>query len=179
MEDFEVQLNKLRPKLLDRGYAQRAYASLCNIEWLSTEAPSDWYDYLQQQELDWNRRNNVFWRKWPRCIIDKIRDLVIKLAYRTEVNENSIKISKAIEPWNWLNIRLMNMAFWFWVYPPLSPNWIYSCSWRYAGGMIADIRAEGENYMDFYCSGNEGNVDGEFELDMEQLGWKPIVNENL
>ena len=39
---------------------------------------------------------------------------------------------------------------------------VWSCSWRHAGGIIADIRTANynlsEDYMDFYCSSNEGFV---------------------
>jgi hypothetical protein len=31
----------------------------------------------------------------------------------------------------------------------------WSCSWRYAGGIIADMRGEGD-YLDWYCSGIKG-----------------------
>ena len=53
-------------------------------------------------------------------------------------------------------------------------NIIYSCSWRYAGGMIADIRGNYHtmNYMDFYCSGNEGVVTEEIEKLFKELGWE-------
>lgn len=46
----------------------------------------------------------------------------------------------------------------------------WSCSWRYAGGILADMLEEGD-YMDWYCSGNEGNVDKEIENDLYDLGW--------
>ena len=40
---------------------------------------------------------------------------------------------------------------------------VISQSWRGAGGFVAGIRNIGEDYMDFYCSGNEGKVDKEIE----------------
>lgn len=51
---------------------------------------------------------------------------------------------------------------------------VYSCSWRYAGGLIAGIRGMKENYLDFYCGGNEGKVDPEIGRDLGELGWVPL-----
>jgi hypothetical protein len=36
-------------------------------------------------------------------------------------------------------------------------------SWRSSGGFVASVRNIGEDYMDFYCAGNEGEVDEEIE----------------
>jgi hypothetical protein len=50
----------------------------------------------------------------------------------------------------------------------------WSCSWRYAGGIVADLRERGEEYIDFYCGGNEGTVTPRVRMEMERLGWKPL-----
>jgi hypothetical protein len=57
----------------------------------------------------------------------------------------------------------------------------WSCSWRYSGGIIADLIGEGD-YLDWYCSGigsinntsyaSEGVVLSEIEQDLENLGWR-------
>lgn len=46
----------------------------------------------------------------------------------------------------------------------------WSCSWRGAGGIIADLRNEGD-YINWYCSGFEGYVHSEVEQDLKKLGW--------
>lgn len=63
---------------------------------------------------------------------------------------------------------------------PLLKEQKWSCSWRYAGGIIADMRQEGD-YIDWYCSGIRENYDGgyvaegvvteEIEKDLYELGW--------
>ena len=40
----------------------------------------------------------------------------------------------------------------------------WSCSWRHAGSIVADMREEG-NYIDWYCSG----IRGDFPIDEEAL----------
>ena len=43
-------------------------------------------------------------------------------------------------------------------------NW--SCSWRYAGGIVADMRGEGD-YIDWYCSGIRGGLSEQELADMD------------
>jgi hypothetical protein len=54
-----------------------------------------------------------------------------------------------------------------------NPGNIYSCSWRYAGGLIAEMRGNPSplNHMDFYCSGSEGVVTEQVENIFYAFGW--------
>lgn len=62
----------------------------------------------------------------------------------------------------------------------------WSCSWRYAGGIIADMRESGD-YIDWYCTGigdkkeyvGEGHVTDEIREDLLKLGWIVIDDDNL
>lgn len=48
----------------------------------------------------------------------------------------------------------------------------YACSWRYAGGIIAKILGRGEDYMSYYCNGNEGHITERIAKDLKILGWE-------
>lgn len=51
----------------------------------------------------------------------------------------------------------------------------YSCSWRHAGGLVAAIREKGEDYLDFYCSGNEGNIHNDVLAELVSIGWYALI----
>ena len=73
---------------------------------------------------------------------------------------------------------------------PILKDDFWSCTWRYAGGIIADMRQEGD-YINWYCSGigdglgngdsdgikgyvPEGQVTEEISDDLYRLGWVPV-----
>ena len=80
---------------------------------------------------------------------------------------------------------------------PLLKNQRYSCSWRYAGGIVADMVEQGD-YIDWYCSGikggdepdvynnislpgnfvPEGTVTDEIREDFFKLGWIPVKDDD-
>lgn len=56
----------------------------------------------------------------------------------------------------------------------------WSCTWRTAGGIVADLEDQGGDYMDWYCSGMgdkdnghvaESVVTDEIRADLALLGW--------
>ena len=53
---------------------------------------------------------------------------------------------------------------------PILLDKMWHCSWRYAGGVLAHMHETGD-YMDWYCSGNEGDVTAEIQEDLLKLGW--------
>ena len=71
---------------------------------------------------------------------------------------------------------------------PLLKDQRWCCSWRSAGGIVADLQNAGGSYMDWYCSGigsglgngdedgskgyvGEGTVTQEIQEDLFKLGW--------
>jgi hypothetical protein len=91
----------------------------------------------------------------------------------------------------WCNMQWCKREMW----PVLSERY-WSASWRGAGGIVADLRGKGEDYMDYYCSGmrgglsydgkddedyfektgyqSEGVVSEEIAQDLNDLGWFPV-----
>lgn len=49
----------------------------------------------------------------------------------------------------------------------------WSGSWRYSAGLVAELRALGECYLDFYCSPKqaEGTISERVATALAELGW--------
>ena len=47
-------------------------------------------------------------------------------------------------------------------------------TWRYVADLVAHLRGRGEDYLDFYCSGGEGEISVRVADAMAELGWHGI-----
>jgi hypothetical protein len=63
------------------------------------------------------------------------------------------------------NNEFINRELW-----PLLKEQKWGCSWRYAGGIIADMQQKGD-YIDWYCSGM-GGLNREFDGDETNEQWQ-------
>jgi len=85
-----------------------------------------------------------------------------------------------------LYAAMCNMQFQKLDVMPILKNQRWSCSWRSAGGIVADMLEKGD-YIDWYCSGimhdeegistghvPEGHVTDEIKEDLKKLGWIPV-----
>jgi hypothetical protein len=49
---------------------------------------------------------------------------------------------------------------------------VVSMSWRHAGGVVSGLTGH-DCYLDYYCSGNEGQVSERVRAALGDLGWTP------
>ena len=125
----------------------------------------------QEQDPEWQKNNLEYDLRNTEWIIKKVKDSEVyaQNLYAAMCNNQFIKL----DLW-----QLLKEEYW-------------TASWRYAGGIVADILDEGD-YMDWYCSGYagptgemtregylpEGIVSEEIEDDIKTLGWKIVPYDN-
>lgn len=132
------------------------------------------FDQLKrEQELDpeWQKNNLEYDLRNTEWIVNKAKDSEVyaQNLYAALCNNQFIKI----DMW-----QILKEEYW-------------TASWRYAGGIVADMLDEGD-YMDWYCSGYagptgdmtiegylpEGIVSDEIKDDLFKLGWKIVPYED-
>lgn len=144
-------------------------------------------DTLKREDAKWDdpksRKNNMEWdlvtTDW---ILEKVRgdDVYAQHLYAAMCNNDFQKLDTM----------------------PILKNETWSCSWRYAGGIVADMQQKGD-YINWYCSGikdrgyddvdlshltqeqiesqkkldayvGEGCITEEIRADLQRLGWVPV-----
>lgn len=120
-----------------------------------------WDARAESQEADpeW-RKNNL---EWDLRTSDK-------LCTKVKDDEYAKKLYAALCNTDWIRIEVIPLLR----QDPDKDMW--GCSWRYAGGIIAHMREEGD-YIDWYCSGMEGFIDPEVAADLKELGWQGVDQE--
>mgnify|MGYP003659790312 CR=1 FL=1 len=151
----------------------------------------DWYEQLKLDDLnkvhdpEWQKNNMEYDLRASEWMVEKVKeDRYAQNLYAAMCNREFLKND---------------------VWPVLQDQ-RWSCSWRYAGGIIADMREEGD-YIDWYCSGisktltddefreltedkqvkyletkayvSEGIVTDEIKEDLLKLGWLVLDDEDL
>jgi hypothetical protein len=116
-----------------------------------TEYYQSWHDNKrsQEQQAEWQQNNLEHDLRSCEWICAKVRhsEVYAQNLYAAMCNRDFQKID---------------------VWPMLKGE-TWSCSWRYAGGIVADMCGKGD-YMDYYCSGIRGGavVDDDEQLTDEQ-----------
>lgn len=132
---------------------------------------------LDREKLDrendpaWQKNNLEYDLRSTDWVIDKVKDSTryAQNLYAALCNNEFVQRD---DTWN-----ILKEEYW-------------SCSWRYAGGIIADIQETGD-YIDWYCSGihaqadvsksgytSEGVITDEIKEDLKKLGWVVIPNKD-
>ena len=133
------------------------------VEMYNNWAKDDEYENRPENDLEYDLRTT----EW---ILEKARNR----------DEYAQHIYAALSNMRWQKLEVF----------PILKNEFWSCSWRSAGGIVADMLQKGD-YIDWYCSGigdglgngdadgvkgyvPEGTVTEEIQEDFFKLGWIPV-----
>jgi hypothetical protein len=166
------QQESSKKKLLDPTKSEEERQSAIDL----LELYSSWDATRNEQENDpkWQKNNLEYNLRSTGWILEKVRssDKYAQNLYAAMCNRDFTKN----DVW------------------PILIEQKWSCSWRHAGGIIADMRQEGD-YIDWYCSGigdglgngdktgekgyvPEGVVTDEIREDLFKLGWIVLDDED-
>jgi hypothetical protein len=162
------------------AYIKRKLEEGASLDDPAVQAMIHWYDSWseesEKQEADpeWQKNNLEYDLRSTDWIVEKVR-----------VSESYAQNLYAAL----CNNDFQRQDVW-----PVLKDQKYTCSWRYAGGIIADMRGQGD-YIDWYCSGirndkyqdnldvpypdlfvSEGHVTNEVQADLQKLGWAVVTD---
>jgi len=136
------------------------------------------------------------------AMYEKLDQLDLENEINPEWQKNNMEYDMRNAGWFVLKVRasetyaqnlyaaMCNMQFQKMEIFPILKEERWSCSWRTSGGVVADLREEGD-YINWYCSGigsglgngdddgtkgfvSEGTVTEEIRQDLRKLGWIPV-----
>lgn len=121
---------------------------------------TDWIERAEEQERnpEWAKDNLEYDLRTCEWVIEKCRA-------REEYAQN-------------LYAAMCNRQFQKIDVMPILRDQRWSCSWRYAGGIVADLRGQGD-YIDWYCSGIAGGDEPDVYLEGADLKRKGYVPESV
>lgn len=180
-ERHTFQAKSYREKLLEDPTDESALQMIEYYENWADEAD------LKTQDPEWQKDNMEYDLRTTPWILEKVRsdDVYAQHLYASMCNNDF----QRLDTW------------------PILTGKTWGCSWRYAGGIIADMQQKGD-YIDWYCSGirgapecdtdefnsktkeeqahymetkafvGEGFVTDEIREDLEKLGWAVMPDNN-
>lgn len=183
---IRVRVPSLVPKIMNKSPQRGTFHSKCRFEDVIAEGGDPDCDEDVQRALDLEqminehqaqREANEEWKKNNLEYDLRSTKWVCDKAKASESYAQNIYAALCNQDWQ-------KNEVW-----PLLKGETYSCSWRYAGGIVADMREEGD-YINWYCSGicgeqgidyeppltfvSEGTVTEEIREDFFKLGWIPV-----
>lgn len=166
---FMVELSKSpeRHTFQKESYLERQAEENKEIDPAYVEMFDQWRknDLNRESDPEWQKNNLEFDLRSTEWILEKVRasDVYAQNLYAAMCNNDFQKLAVM----------------------PILKDEKWSCSWRHAGGIIADMCETGD-YIDWYCSGMggvagehddaagfqpESTVTKEIEQDLKKLGW--------
>jgi len=185
LQKFIKKMTKISSSPDRYTFQKEGYVKRCEKEGkLPNPAYIKMYETWREQEAkeiidpEWQKDNMEYDLRSTKWICDKVK-----------ASENYAQN---------LYAAMCNMQFQKLDVVPILKDQRWSCSWRSAGGIVADMREQGD-YIDWYCSGiggrdtgygldshtpdldpdgrtyvPEGAVTEEIREDLKKLGWIPI-----